>query len=126
MYIITCPIFTFMFTFVPYSTREGLGIACDSVQFGIPDLHIKRRGEASPSHRFTHCAAHRSWVVGGQSQIPTISTFPSRADEGISGSLPATGEGQFSGYTCFRSRLMRIHARYAKTTSTYICLTPKL
>ena len=32
-------------TFVPYSTQEGFGIGCDFVQFGIPDLRIRRLRE---------------------------------------------------------------------------------
>ena len=112
--------------FVPYSTREGLGIACDSVQFGIPDLHIRRRRErAHLTDLHIVLLTDPGWLgVRVKFLPPTISTFPSRADEGISGSLPATGEGQFSGYTCFRSRLIRIHAMYALSTCT--CLTPKL
>ena len=58
--------------FVPYSTQEGFGIGCDFVQFGIPDLRIRRLGEEvhlTDLHIMPH--VDRSPLGGGgQSQIP--------------------------------------------------------
>ena len=99
-----------LWTFVPYSTQEGFGIGCDFVQFGIPDLRIRRLREEvhlTDLHIMPHVDPSKPpWVVGVRAKFqwisppfpPTISTFPSVWGWWSHIRLPATElEGQFSG-----------------------------
>ena len=105
-----------LWTFVPYSTQEGFGIGCDFVQFGIPDLRIRRLREEvhlTDLHIMPHVDPSPPGWLGSEPNSsglapPSLQQSQhfrrSEADEVISGSRQLNWRVNFL-VTCFRAHV---------------------